>query len=114
MIRPPPRSPLFPYTTLFQSKVLERDEPRGPAVLVHDDRHVELLRLELLQKRVGTLGLGDEVRRGPARPRGAGRRGGPPCGGAGGPWVGGGPARVDRAPLPRGAGEQVRAPSPPG
>src|SRR3989449_6372504 len=63
MIRPPPRSPLFPYTTLFQSKVLERDEPRGPAVLVHDDRHVELLRLELLQKRVGTLGLGDEVRR---------------------------------------------------
>ena len=44
-------------------KVLERDEPRGPAVLVHDDRHVELLRLELLQKRVGTLGLGDEVRR---------------------------------------------------
>src|SRR2546427_12997673 len=57
-------------------KVLERDEPRGPAVLVHHDRHVELLRLELLQKRVGTLGLGDEVRRegAPAEAR-TGRRG---------------------------------------
>src|SRR5256885_960450 len=28
-------------------KVLGRDGPRGPAVLVHHDRHVELLRLEL-------------------------------------------------------------------
>src|SRR5207248_7205371 len=29
MIRPPPRSPLFPYTTLFRSP---HDQPRDPAL----------------------------------------------------------------------------------
>src|SRR3712207_8902509 len=39
MIRPPPRSPLFPYTTLFRS----RDHRRVPAPLRELDR-VECLR----------------------------------------------------------------------
>src|SRR6476660_10215524 len=29
MIRRPPRSTLFPYTTLFRSRVAARDSPRG-------------------------------------------------------------------------------------
>src|SRR6266496_5692465 len=44
VIRPPPRSTLFPYTTLFRSQVLDRDqlgqervrgEPGGDAVDAH-------------------------------------------------------------------------------
>src|SRR5256885_9158853 len=38
MIRRPPRSTLFPYTTLFRSPALEvEDPPVGPAVLVIPD-----------------------------------------------------------------------------
>src|SRR4051794_124073 len=43
--------------------VLHRDEPRGVAVLVDDDRHVELLRLHLAQQLGDALLLGDEHRR---------------------------------------------------
>src|SRR2546426_9155510 len=32
MIRRPPRSTLFPYTTLFRSRVGHGDPPKGPAV----------------------------------------------------------------------------------
>src|SRR5690349_23095377 len=31
MIRPPPTSPLFPYTTLFRSRAAARDLHRSPA-----------------------------------------------------------------------------------
>src|SRR5438552_13864012 len=34
MIRRPPRSTLFPYTTLFRSKVLKAVRPASPAQLV--------------------------------------------------------------------------------
>ena len=64
-------------------EVLEGDEPGGPAVLVDDDRHVELLRLHLAQQLGDPLLLGHEHRladRGPhrlvaSRPRGRGARG---------------------------------------
>src|SRR5256886_17206419 len=38
MIRRPPRSTLFPYTTLFRSKQDARDAGPGPAV--HADQHI--------------------------------------------------------------------------
>ena len=47
-------------------QVLERDQPGGAAVLVDDDRHVELARLHLAQQLRDPLRLGDEVR-GPHR-----------------------------------------------
>src|SRR2546422_6334242 len=42
MIRRPPRSTLFPYTTLFRSLVVERDVSRDPAErgLAHGGRHI--------------------------------------------------------------------------
>ena len=43
--------------------VFHRDEPGGVAVLVDDDRHVELLRLHLAQQLGDALLLGDEHRR---------------------------------------------------
>src|SRR2546426_5775012 len=36
MIRRPPRSTLFPYTTLFRSEVLVGDAPRGVVFQLHD------------------------------------------------------------------------------
>src|SRR2546430_6604463 len=38
MIRRPPRSTLFPYTTLFRSHLHGDGEPRGPARDLHADR----------------------------------------------------------------------------
>src|SRR3712207_7040093 len=35
MIRRPPRSTLFPYTTLFRSSVAQEDPSRWPDVFVH-------------------------------------------------------------------------------
>ena len=43
-------------------QVLHRDEPGGAAVLVDDDRHVELLGLHLAQELGDALRLGHEVR----------------------------------------------------
>src|SRR2546426_3396349 len=53
MIRRPPRSTLFPYTTLFRSRPLRAEEPRrgfhqGPIQLIP---HVQ--RQELLEDRIG-------------------------------------------------------------
>src|SRR2546426_5365158 len=50
MIRRPPRSTLFPYTTLFRSRTLARQGLRGPPPLggFHRDRARALLRLEHL------------------------------------------------------------------
>src|SRR3712207_7719895 len=56
MIRRPPRSTLFPYTTLFRSEVpgLERDVPGG-----HDElgraveRHVRVAAREVREQHVG-------------------------------------------------------------
>src|SRR5438874_5871771 len=43
MIRPPPRSTLFPYTTLFRSKILarsaDRESPRGAHGLARPRKH---------------------------------------------------------------------------
>src|SRR3712207_7376360 len=41
MIRRPPRSTLFPYTTLFRSRRLDRDEERRRAAPLRERRHVE-------------------------------------------------------------------------
>src|SRR3712207_7238346 len=38
MIRRPPRSTLFPYTTLFRSRAHERQEPRPVGVAAEDER----------------------------------------------------------------------------
>src|SRR5690606_41184183 len=38
MIRPPPRSPLFPYTTLFRSTIDERDRTPSRRVKASDPR----------------------------------------------------------------------------
>src|SRR2546426_7335028 len=46
MIRRPPRSTLFPYTTLFRSRAVARQE--RAAVLVQRVRHLELATGELL------------------------------------------------------------------
>src|SRR5437762_10524847 len=43
MIRPPPRSTLFPYTTLFRSQQVIAQKPRGyAAILAHFQRLVKL------------------------------------------------------------------------
>ena len=44
-------------------QVLHRDEARGAAVLIDDDRHVSLLPLQLLQQLGRALALRHEVRR---------------------------------------------------
>src|SRR5256884_9898867 len=81
MIRRPPRSTLFPYTTLFRSHRLLPAADAGPAGDVERARRADLL------FRAAVCGL-DVV----ARPRGAalhgavgGRRGDPGGHGAGGP-----------------------------
>src|SRR3712207_7818700 len=63
MIRRPPRSTLFPYTTLFRSHALRRSRPAAAGV---DDRAVVR----------ATAGLGRGARGGPAAGRGGdgGRR----------------------------------------
>src|SRR2546422_5366176 len=56
MIRRPPRSTLFPYTTLFRSPV--QDRPRGVGLELLLDRDVErqpLLRVQLLRLRLEQL-----------------------------------------------------------
>src|SRR3954469_13419609 len=46
---------------LFE-QIFDRDEPRGAAVLVDDDRHLDLLALELLEQLRHPLGFGHEGR----------------------------------------------------
>src|SRR5260221_4861257 len=41
MIRRPPRSTLFPYTTLFRSSLGVELAPRRQEVVVHETNHVE-------------------------------------------------------------------------
>ena len=52
----------------FLEQIFDRDEPRGAAVLVHDDRALRLLALELLQQIRHPLGLGHDHRRPHALP----------------------------------------------
>src|SRR3712207_1910072 len=70
MIRRPPRSTLFPYTTLFRSDVTaDEDQPAGPPVLVgyggliayDDEAHVATLGVTkaLQGERIGSLLLED-------------------------------------------------------
>src|SRR5207245_4294883 len=47
MIRPPPRSTLFPYTTLFRSRVRQRSHA--------DDHHVGVVGHVLLEERVAVV-----------------------------------------------------------
>src|SRR3712207_8387401 len=44
MIRRPPRSTLFPYTTLFRSDTAEEEQPNGPSRLVDVRTKTELVR----------------------------------------------------------------------
>src|SRR5947209_17235937 len=48
MIRRPPRSTLFPYTTLFRSQILglSRDRARDPHALFHPARQLRRIRSE--------------------------------------------------------------------
>src|SRR5207248_9453393 len=68
MIRPPPRPPLFPYTTLFRSLSDVRGHPACPHASPRAEAHVaELDGLELepgvaLQKIADGLALIDDVR----------------------------------------------------
>src|SRR2546425_7423658 len=64
MIRRPPRSTLFPYTTLFRSRRRVRQRPRRLHPRGHI-RQLELHRLELADRPVELLALpavGDAVR----------------------------------------------------
>src|SRR5258707_13868882 len=39
MIRRPPRSTLFPYTTLFRSRIIDRETKRMPVFVLHELAH---------------------------------------------------------------------------
>src|SRR2546422_5941918 len=54
MIRRPPRSTLFPYTTLFRSRAADRDRPPIPMLLAMGAVHQHLLR-KGLRTRVGLV-----------------------------------------------------------
>src|SRR5690348_17679312 len=47
MIRRPPRSTLFPYTTLFRSPFVNKVLPNGLEVIVLEDHSVPLVTVEL-------------------------------------------------------------------
>src|SRR2546427_7148166 len=47
MIRRPPRSTLFPYTTLFRSEIEARDEPPDRADVDAGGRHGERMKSEI-------------------------------------------------------------------
>src|SRR3712207_7032675 len=70
MIRRPPRSTLFPYTTLFRSELLEEPEGRVPRLL--------LLRTEAggeaAQRPDERLAVAGQLGRGDGRPPGDGGR----------------------------------------
>src|SRR2546430_8411079 len=66
MIRRPPRSTLFPYTTLFRSPLLGRPEPPhdGHRQIALDSQTSRIGRArEILRPRVPRLGGGEELRR---------------------------------------------------
>src|SRR3712207_7774977 len=65
MIRRPPRSTLFPYTTLFRSELLAHGPRLGVVEAVVRREHVERVRAE----QVGAEGLGLRVRAGKAGQR---------------------------------------------
>src|SRR2546422_11230423 len=52
MIRRPPRSTLFPYTTLFRSRVPREGQGYRPFALATSDGHT--VPLQLLDRRIGT------------------------------------------------------------
>src|SRR3712207_7323679 len=61
MIRRPPRSTLFPYTTLFRSDGKAAHPPRGARVGLVDDRRVGLAELDLRQHGADVRFPGDHV-----------------------------------------------------
>src|ERR1035441_11055884 len=66
MIRRPPRSTLFPYTTLFRSKIPVPAERLGIAEVDHDGRRTEPVRLvadveQSYREPDSTHGLGDDI-----------------------------------------------------
>src|SRR3712207_8694362 len=59
MIRRPPRSTLFPYTTLFRSRYVQTPEFRvqgGVQVVGHQDRAVAGPRAQVVQPLTGVVG----------------------------------------------------------
>src|SRR2546427_6825744 len=61
MIRRPPRSPLFPYTTLFRSIVPGLYEPAWPVFIV-EDHPVDLAFIVAIDAQVDWVVLNDEDR----------------------------------------------------
>src|SRR2546430_17349520 len=105
MIRRPPRSTLFPYTTLFRSHVFDADHAEEPAVRVHhghldqvvaldEARHLFLVGVD--RHALHVLGADRADRRGGGRGGGGGGGGGKPPRGAG--WS---PRERENAPAPR-------------
>src|SRR2546430_15895608 len=64
MIRRPPRSTLFPYTTLFRSAYRRADPPHhSGAIVVADDQHVargEGVEVELVKAHEAGLALAEQ------------------------------------------------------
>src|SRR3712207_8423125 len=60
MIRRPPRSTLFPYTTLFRSELL--DDRSRPAVVDDQGQRVRVRRADVHEVDVEPIDLGDELR----------------------------------------------------
>src|SRR3712207_8458325 len=60
MIRRPPRSTLFPYTTLFRSFLFRHKSLRLPDVHLHDQRPIGVDLLVEVHEAIGRLGMGSE------------------------------------------------------
>src|SRR5438034_4977477 len=69
IVPPPPRSTLFPYTTLFRSQVGRDEEIMAPAVLVRDQPDVRRREVEIGRAHVRT-----PVTHGSRMPASAGER----------------------------------------
>src|SRR5260370_27770461 len=96
MIRRPPRSTLFPYTTLFRSIVTLTDRDIPPSMAVDHDRRPTTAGLRTVEARLSMHGGAEAKRAAPSRPSplsGGGNMDLPPAasggGGGGGPGPGG-------------------------
>src|SRR2546426_6206779 len=61
MIRRPPRSTLFPYTTLFRSELVERGEERLAGHDVHVEPGAMVVPVLVVKRRLRRVVLGDVV-----------------------------------------------------
>src|SRR3989454_12496616 len=61
MIRRPPRSTLFPYTTLFRSELVERGEERLAGHDIHVEPGAMVIPVLVVKRRLRRVVLGDVV-----------------------------------------------------